>query len=262
MQRVLVTLALSAAAWCQVGSQDRSFGPFILGDRSFQATVSAESIRITDTGGAVQFERKLPEGATADVVRLAGRNGAGLLVTYEMKGSTPPARSWEVLGVVEGQLKSFGLPILPDGGLAAEAPGWDAALRVDVLNFRVSAGNFFAIVPVEINWEFGGLRLAYILVKKCRMAVEAARKPVEGATTVRLFPGTDEEAGEPASVQVRKDSVVELLWSEGRVIWEEFDDHVALGVAEDIWLRVRIDGKEGYLHSPEDFEAVGLPEAD
>ncbi|MFB3777413.1 MAG: hypothetical protein ACE141_07365 [Bryobacteraceae bacterium] len=262
MQRVLAALALSAAAWCQTGSEERSVGPFALGDRSFQATVSAESIRIADGEGTVHFERKLPDGTTADVAPLTGKNGAGLLVTYETKGAVPPTRSWEVLGVLDGKLTSFGLPILPDGGLQSGAPGWDADLRVDVLNFRVSAGNFFVIVPVEINWESGRVQLAYILVKKCRMAVEAARKPVEGATTVRLFPGTDEEAGEPASVQVRKDSVVEMLGSEGRVMWEEFDDRIALSVAEDVWLKVRIDGKEGYLHSPEDFEAIGLPEAD
>ncbi|HSW49896.1 MAG TPA: hypothetical protein VLH09_06950 [Bryobacteraceae bacterium] len=261
MWRVLVALALAAAAWCQTGGEERSVGPLAFRDRSFQATVSAESIRITDAEGAVHFERKLPNGTTADVAPLAGKNGAGLLVTYETKAAVPPVRSWEVLGVLDGKLTSFGLPILPDGGLQPGAPGWDADLRVDVLNFRVSAGNFFVIVPVEVNWESGSVRLAYVLVKRCRMAVEVSRKPVEAAATVRLFPGTDEEAGKPASVQVRKDSVVELLGSEGRVMWEEFDDRIALSVAEDIWLRVRIDGKEGYLRSPEDFEAIGLPEA-
>jgi hypothetical protein len=27
-----------------------------------------------------------------------------------------------------------------------------------------------------------------------------------------------------------------------------------------LWLQVRIDGKEGWMHSDEDFRALGLPE--
>jgi hypothetical protein len=40
------------------------------------------------------------------------------------------------------------------------------------------------------------------------------------------------------------------------------DDAGSLGVAKDadLWLKVRIDGKEGWMHSEEDFRALGLPE--
>jgi hypothetical protein len=29
--------------------------------------------------------------------------------------------------------------------------------------------------------------------------------------------------------------------------------------AEDPWLKVRIDGNEGWIHTPEDYMAIGLP---
>jgi len=32
-------------------------------------------------------------------------------------------------------------------------------------------------------------------------------------------------------------------------------------VSGDVWIKVRIDGQEGWIHSQEDFDAVGLPEA-
>ncbi len=40
------------------------------------------------------------------------------------------------------------------------------------------------------------------------------------------------------------------------------DDAGGFGVAadSDLWLKVRIDGKEGWMHSEEDFRALGLPE--
>ena len=44
-------------------------------------------------------------------------------------------------------------------------------------------------------------------------------------------------------------------------MWDEEKDIVGLGVGEDLWLKVRIDGKEGWIHTQEDFSAIGLPQA-
>lgn len=44
------------------------------------------------------------------------------------------------------------------------------------------------------------------------------------------------------------------------------DDAGGFGIASDgtagrdRWLKVRVDGKEGWIHSEEDFRALGLPE--
>jgi len=35
---------------------------------------------------------------------------------------------------------------------------------------------------------------------------------------------------------------------------------VGISADSDLWLKVRIDGKEGWIHSEEDFQALGLPE--
>jgi hypothetical protein len=42
-------------------------------------------------------------------------------------------------------------------------------------------------------------------------------------------------------------------------LWQEDGDQINLGVGGDLGLRIRIDGKEGWIHSQEDFNAVGLP---
>lgn len=36
---------------------------------------------------------------------------------------------------------------------------------------------------------------------------------------------------------------------------------VQLGVGDDLWLKVRIDGKEGWIHTQEDFTAIGVLQA-
>jgi hypothetical protein len=292
MLRAWLAVALCAAALGQVvpeGSvetEERVVGPFALGDRSFQVVLAVaklggaetvSNLQVKDAAGAVCFERKLPyaveggrfaETTSVQAGLLRGTSSSGLLLVYAVAPSAPPGgRSWQVLGVAGEKLVPFSPPVALEGELVNPPPGaamrtsWDEALRVDVLNFRIWAGNFFVIVPLEVNWELGYMRLAYRWVEKCRMLVEAQRKPAGGEASVRLFPEPDEKAGAPAQVVVRKDSAVELLWAEGRTLWEEFEEHVNLGVSEDMWLKVRIDGKEGYLHTPEDFEAIGLPEA-
>ena len=42
------------------------------------------------------------------------------------------------------------------------------------------------------------------------------------------------------------------------ITWEEFPEAIHLSVGEDIWVKVRIDGKEGWIHTPEDLNAIGL----
>ena len=81
---------------------------------------------------------------------------------------------------------------------------------------------------------------------------------------------------------VKEDSKVDLLtalvathWLEGPTSsngpWIfQLNDAGSFGVtsggvadthaSNDLWLKVRIDGKEGWMHSEEDFYALGLPE--
>jgi len=78
---------------------------------------------------------------------------------------------------------------------------------------------------------------------------------------VRLFQQSDEKVGIPLHAVVKKDSAIEFLEAEAALRWEESAGEVGLSVPENIWLKVRIDGKEGWIHSQEDFLAVGLPQA-
>jgi len=97
----------------------------------------------------------------------------------------------------------------------------------------------------------------------------------QGVTFVRLWPKPDEKSGPAANTVVKKDSKVELLAALVATQWVPsgtaqpsgnsngpLADAGSIGVANDadLWLQVRIDGKEGWMHSDEDFRALGLPE--
>lgn len=55
---------------------------------------------------------------------------------------------------------------------------------------------------------------------------------------------------------------MEVLAAKVRLSWETSHEVIFFGVDDqDPWLKVRIDGQEGWIHTQEDFEALGVPQA-
>jgi hypothetical protein len=120
-----------------------------------------------------------------------------------------------------------------------------------------------------VNWMEGKLALAHHCFYQTGhgMAEGGCEMPIEGVerhpgeqelTFVRMFGEPHEQIVTPAHVVVKKDSQVEILAGKVLVTWVEGKDGIGLGVADDIWVKVRIDGKEGWIHSDEDLQAIGL----
>jgi len=267
---------------------EKSLGVFELGARRFEAV--AEVARLTGSGelrqtvsavrfreaeGSTLWERRLAyqiegdrfaETTSVEVAPVKGREGEGLLITYSTLPAAPPgSRSWQLLGWAEDKLADFGKPVSIEGAVAEQAPGqpvaasWDERLKGDVLNFKVWNGRFSVVVPMLVRWDWRSFALAY-LPKRGRWKVECERRPVTENVEVDLYPAATEEAGKPRRVKVGPASKIEILWAEGDLIWDDSDDEIWLGVSEDIFLKVRIDGREGYLAPGDDLDAIGLPE--
>jgi len=230
---------------------------------------------------------------------LAGTNGTGLLVDYsfDLLPSAPewrPSVWWQIFGVVNGKLKPFGGPLPFEAGLVQdETPGkahrTSAPLgpRADALEFKVSTGQHLNFVyPVRIDWGQGKLGPAQPCEQTspsgsgegCQYKVLAGDySGVGGTTFVSLCTNPGEKCEKPEKVVVRPDSKIEFLvvqlgaekWSEGVAsgpsgksgINDTMDDQGGPSWAPNNgpWLKLRIDGKEGWIHSEEDFDALGLP---
>ena len=54
------------------------------------------------------------------------------------------------------------------------------------------------------------------------------------------------------------DAKVDIVAGKVDIIWDEGPKAVSISVGEDVWVKVRIDGQEGWIHTPEDLNAVGL----
>jgi hypothetical protein len=228
--------------------------------------------------------------------KLSGANGTGLLVKFGENIDTsvpdPDANSWfysQVFGVVDSKFAQFGgsfAGILAnrdaDGTFrTARTPGSQA----DELRSLLCNGRFCSDVPVRIDWARGKL----VLPQQCAQAAggvrgvcqyqiedpkENLRRPDE-RTFVRLYSSPDEKSGRPERVLVKPDSKIDFLASAAAVQMKQFDAPPAPAGADnpmkhwvqvqfvpntESWLQVRVDGKEGWVHSDEDLVAVGLPE--
>jgi hypothetical protein len=229
---------------------------------------------------------------------LTGTNGTGLLVSYDnyFEPSAPeeePSGWFQIFGVVNGKLVPFGAPLDVQGGLMdeyADGHSYKAArplgAQADVVEFKVWTGHCRVVFPVRVDWAQGKLAPAQECVKTagelgagCQYKVLPEDKLyANGITFVRLWANPNEQSGQPVKTVVKKDSKVDLLtaliathWNEGNPAGDSkgtMDDAGSFGVTSDgiadadadLWLKVRIDGKEGWMHSEEDFRALGLPE--
>ena len=243
------------------------------------------SLEIRDATGAVQHQESFPhaiekggflETCSADVRLLSGSNGKGLLIDSGCLPSAPLSGGpWQIVGVVGGKLVPFGKPLVTEGELGEFVPG--AINRIgtltqilpDMLKVRVWTGYFFVSVPVRVDWLQGQLALGQHCLYQTGhgMAEEGCEMPAEQAqpapreqemTFVRMFQESNPRIGTPAHVVVKKDSKVEIVAGKVLVTWEEGPEAIHLSVGEDVWVKVRIDGKEGWIHTPEDLNAIGL----
>lgn len=234
------------------------------------------------------------ESWSASALLLKGANGTGLLVSYNdyFEPSAPeeePTGWFQIFGMRGGKLMPFGAPLEVQGEILdryIDGDTYNAARPLDAhadeVDFKVWAGHCRIIFPVRVDWTQGKLTPA----KECAMSagelgagcqyevVSESQLYRSGITFVRLWANPDEKSGASQNAVVKKDSKVDLLaalvatrWVEGNPAGTAdkkgpIDDAGSVSVASDadLWLKVRIDGKEGWMHSEEDFRALGLPE--
>jgi hypothetical protein len=225
---------------------------------------------------------------------LSGAHSSGLLVSYDQysEPSAPEIESsgwWQVFGVVDAKLRAFSGPILLQGDLLSIDPNAKAvsppppfSAPDDILRFKVWAGRYRLMFPVRIDWIQGKL----VPAQACNIAsdghVEACEykvlpeneRQIQDLTFVRLCPAAGIACKNPERVVVKKDSKVELVAASAEMQWNpgkptgpsgdpknSMDDAGAIAVlSKEPWLKVRIDGKEGWIHSQEDFDALGMPQ--
>jgi len=204
---------------------------------------------------------------------------------------------WQVFGVVDGKLKPFGAPVYFESQLgwdaAAKTNTYKSAgplgLGADALQFRIWTGHFRMIYPIRVDWAEGKMTPAQPCdeqasksgsgeVQACQYNVlPETDRQISNTTFVTLCARPAEKCENSEKVVVKANSKVDLLVAQVKAQWnggvatgpsgkskklmDAMDDAGGAGWApnDELWLKVRIDGKEGWMHGEEDFNAFGLP---
>jgi hypothetical protein len=219
---------------------------------------------------SVQSEKDAFSDAWYVSAHLMSRSGGtGLMLNYSVDAE-PSAPSpeettwWQLFGVVNGRLRPFTSPLAVEGDLLDT--------HLDTFDFRVWAHHSSVIFPVHVDWAHGKL----LPEQNCESTpCEFKVIPKEPGyrddlTFVRLC-ASPEKCENPERVIGRNDSNLEVLsgrvpvqWKQGSISSEETDNNVLSGQGEinvpegNVWLKMRIDGKEGWLHDEEDYMSLGM----
>lgn len=257
---------------------------------SLQILDNHENSVYQESFSVVVSQQRFGSQLTASASLLPGDGGTALLIHF--LDQPPPAsgaapefakESWQVFATVNGHLAPLG-PVLPLGhGSDITVGGALAAVMMkngiavmplastaEVLALRVWTGSFYALVPVRFDWSHGqwgdGQRCyqttgGTATERGCIMRLEARpqpRSPDADTLYVRLFAAPDGNTDNLLNVPVSPSAQVELLESQAIVQWGVQDNRVTCAL-RDIWLRVLIDGQEGWLQGQDAFDALGLP---
>jgi hypothetical protein len=276
---------------------ERRGEPFQIGNQTYTAVSHYKRIKgktdgdneaitlleIRDASGAIAYQESFSysfdkggfdDFCFASTKVLPGSMGNWLLVSSECLPDAPLSGGpWQILGVANNKLVPWGKPLTTQGKWLRFVPGNVSKIGAatsfgfDMIELKVWTGNFFVTLPVRIDFHDPKLEPGVrcfsatgrgLAESGCEVPVEANRDPAGDDTFVRLFPEPAEGGGTPSHLIIHKNSTVEFLAANVGIVFDDSDGSISLGVADDAWLKVRIDGKIGWIHTQEDFEAIGL----
>jgi hypothetical protein len=250
-------------------------------------------IEIKDADGNVSYQRGFPyaieqgrfqRSLSASAQLASGNTGTGLVIYYREQtaasqtSAAQTSESWQLFGSVQGRLVSLGKPapigegmtVGPFMGVMMRAANGSVSVigQPDTIEVRAWAGNFYVFFPLRVDWNHSGLAQGQRCMEMlggglrevgCDMRVAANRKPpADEFTFIRLLPEAQEDPDAAQHLVVQKGSSVEILGSRAITSWNETGGLIQ-PVFSDVWLRVNVDGQQGWIHGEEDFAAVGLP---
>jgi hypothetical protein len=256
---------------------------------------TAESLSIADKEGQVHYQKsfnvELGELGFAETVGICAyalescdtkyfRNDLGRLIEDVRKGcvnkglilyygilpSAPSSGvSCQVFALKEERLTPLSAPLTVYGTIYELPHGTNEnVLKLfdgNTMKFGVWTGWFEVIVPVKV---LNGLRVVplhhHLTYGYDAFEVRVERRRFEEETFVRLFE-YPADSSIPRHVIIKKDTKVEFLLAYARVSIKSGDTENDISIDTPPWLKVRIDGREGFVRDAEDLLALGMSPA-
>jgi hypothetical protein len=192
-----------------------------------------------------------------------GHKGVGLILYYGVTPSAPSSGvSCQVFSLKGEHLVPLFSPLTVYGQIYELPHGSNPNARRlfdgNTMRFGVWTGWFEVIVPVKVLDRLRVVPLHYYSTfDYSAFDVIVERRHSEEETFVRFFKHP-EVSSMPQHVIIRKDTRVEFLCAYARVSIGSGGAERVISVDEMPWLKVRIDGREGFVRDAEDLLALGI----
>ena len=195
-----------------------------------------------------------------------GHAGVGLILYYGIDPSAPSSGvSCQVFALKGDHLVSLFSPLTAYGQIYELPHGSNPNARRlfdgNTMRFGVWTGWFEVIVPVKV---LDRLRIVplhhYLTYGYDAFDVRVERRHSEEETFVRFFK-SPEISSIPRHVIIKKDTKIEFLLAYARISIGSGSAQSVISTDRMPWLKVRIDGKEGYVRDAEDLLALGIQPA-
>jgi len=258
-------------------------GPFRIGDREFYVQViidtiaekkanfwseTAREFRVVDESGPTHYREEFPlrfqstgfsDSFTVQAHRLIGEKGEGIILHRDIAPSAPGGgRSIKILSLKQEALKPISPWITVNGAIERLEPADERSFNLGpggVVNFSVWTGYFAVDVPMVVDLETGNLGVPEGF-RDYPVQVEGHRflEDLESAT-LSLKPSSDSER---VVVPITKNSSISynVVRTTAR-LYDSGHGWIKVEVV-DPWLKVTVDGLEGWVTGDEGFLSVGL----
>jgi hypothetical protein len=223
-------------------------------------------VKIEDERGKTEFHKSFPvaffhriERHLVEVNLLEGREHEALELVYEQLPT--PANSGEqiqIFGLRDGKLQPMDASPLDFYGQLGEMPegsvkGARRLAADDSLPIYVLTSYFYILEPVRLDWKDFRLRPQQTGEFEVAQEPPFQRTPdIQTEAYVHLYAGPDKSAS-VTGIGVTPQTKVDVLRARFSAGPPE-----AHSSANDVWLKIRIDGKEGWILGADEYTAIGL----
>ena len=195
-----------------------------------------------------------------------GHPGVGLILYYGVTPSAPSSGvSCQVFTLKGEHLIPLFSPLAVYGQIYELPHGSNPnALRLfdgNTIRLGVWTGWFEVIVPIKVLDRLRVVPLHYNSTF-CYNAFDVIveRRHSEEETFVRFF-NHPEVSSIPRHVIIKKETKVDFLWAYARVSIGSSGAECVISIDEMPWLKVQIDGKDGFVRDAEDLLSLGISPA-
>lgn len=197
------------------------------------------------------------------IFKLEGKSGQGLILFYNEQGAPPAGKSFQIFGIKKGVLKPLSPRINVYGRIEQLPEGRSKdvlnLLNGDLLNIKVWKGLIGVVIPLVVDFKKQTIiPLINEGVVEIYFSITPDQPHIAFGIPVKLYEDHNVNANRKtiAAKEVKK---VVFLNAYANVQFENQSGGHTLDIdVSNLWLKVKIDGIEGWVNDQEDFFTLGL----